>query len=200
MDGPSRRRLSSPFPRLSTASPAACWRLRSPQNILQTNYNAFVNNAGPYAVRLILGRFTSLKEQGIDEEKIAALISADTDDGPVAASIIELWLLGSWYALGQQNVSVVVSSNPCQWLDLADPAGPSVGYSMMEFGYGRPAPAAQRIRHSAFTVLTGAAPMQPNSSAAAPCTDGRTHDVVIVGAGVPGGTIAMELLRRMCKD
>jgi hypothetical protein len=107
-----------------------------PQNILQTNYNAFVNNAGPYAVRLILGRFTSLKEQGFDDEKIAALISADSDNGPVAASIIKLWLLGSWYALGQQNVSVVVSSNSYTngWIWPILQAHP-MGYSMMEFGY-----------------------------------------------------------------
>ena len=38
--------------------------------------------------------------------------------------------------------------------------------------------------------------MQPNSSAAAPCTDGKTYDVVIVGAGVSGGIIAMELAQR----
>ena len=41
--------------------------------------------------------------------------------------------------------------------------------------------------------------MQPNSSAAAPCTDGKTYDVVIVGAGVSGGIIAMELARKNLK-
>ena len=66
----------------------------------------------------------------------AALISADTDNGPVAASIIKLWLLGSWYALGQQNVSVVVSSNSYTngWIWPILQAHP-MGYSMMEFGY-----------------------------------------------------------------
>jgi choline dehydrogenase-like flavoprotein len=35
--------------------------------------------------------------------------------------------------------------------------------------------------------------MQPNSSNAAPATDGTIYDVVIVGAGVSGGIIANEL-------
>ena len=107
-----------------------------PKNILQTNYNAFTNNAGPYAVRLILGRFTSLKEQGLSDSEIAAQISADADNGPVAASIIKLWLLGSWYALGSQTSAVVVSSNSYVegWIWRILQAHP-MGYSMMRFGY-----------------------------------------------------------------
>ena len=50
-----------------------------PMNILQTNNAAFINNAGPYAARLILGRFASLKEQGFGDEEIAAKISHDAD-------------------------------------------------------------------------------------------------------------------------
>jgi hypothetical protein len=82
-----------------------------PTNILQTNYAAFINNAGPYAARLILGRFVSLKEQGFGDEEIAAKISHDADNGPVAGSIIKLWLLGSWYPPGKQDNPVVISSN-----------------------------------------------------------------------------------------
>ncbi len=107
-----------------------------PKNILQTNYNAFTNNAGPYAVRLILGRFTSLKEQGLSDSEIAAQISADADNGPVAASIIKLWLLGSWYVPGSQTSAVVVSSNSYVegWIWRILQAHP-MGYSMMRFGY-----------------------------------------------------------------
>jgi hypothetical protein len=117
-----------------------------PKNILQTNYNAFVTNAGPYAARLILGRFTSLKEQGFDDREIAARISADSDNGPVAGSIIKLWLLGSWYApltqndqddpAAVQNNPVVVSSNSYVegWIWRILQAHP-MGYSMMRFGY-----------------------------------------------------------------
>jgi hypothetical protein len=107
-----------------------------PKNILQTNYNAFVTNAGPYAARLILGRFTSLKEQGFDDREIAARISADSDNGPVAGSIIKLWLLGSWYVPGTQSNPVVVSSNSYVegWIWRILQAHP-MGYSMMRFGY-----------------------------------------------------------------
>ena len=41
--------------------------------------------------------------------------------------------------------------------------------------------------------------MQPNSSDAAPATDGNTYDVVIVGAGMSGGIIAMELAQKNFK-
>ena len=41
--------------------------------------------------------------------------------------------------------------------------------------------------------------MQPNSSDAAPATDGNTYDVVIVGAGVSGGIIALELAQKNFK-
>jgi choline dehydrogenase-like flavoprotein len=41
--------------------------------------------------------------------------------------------------------------------------------------------------------------MQPNSSDAAPAADGQTYDVVIVGAGVSGGIIAMELAQKNLK-
>ena len=37
--------------------------------------------------------------------------SADADNGPVAASIMKLWLLGSWYALGSQTSAVLVSAH-----------------------------------------------------------------------------------------
>jgi len=38
--------------------------------------------------------------------------------------------------------------------------------------------------------------MQTNDSNAAPGADGKIYDVVIVGAGVSGGIIAMELAQR----
>ena len=41
--------------------------------------------------------------------------------------------------------------------------------------------------------------MQPTSSNAAPATDGKTYDVVIVGAGVSGGIIALELAQKNLK-
>src|SRR4051812_31232896 len=41
--------------------------------------------------------------------------------------------------------------------------------------------------------------MQPNSSNAAPATDGQTYDVVIVGAGVAGGIVALELAQKNLK-
>jgi hypothetical protein len=107
-----------------------------PKNIVQTNYNAFVTNAGPYAAQLILGRFTSLKEQGFSDSEIAAQISADADNGPVAGSIIKLWLLGSWYPPGSQTNGVVVSSNSYVegWVWRILQAHP-MGYSMMRYGY-----------------------------------------------------------------
>jgi hypothetical protein len=107
-----------------------------PTNILQTNYAAFINNAGPYAARLILGRFVSLKEQGFGDEEIAAKISHDADNGPVAGSIIKLWLLGSWYPPGKQDNPVVISSNSYVegWVWRILQAHP-MGYSMMRYGY-----------------------------------------------------------------
>jgi hypothetical protein len=114
-----------------------------PKNILQTNYNAFVTNAGPYAARLILGRFTSLKEQGFNDKEIAARISADSDNGPVAGSIIKLWLLGNWYGSVTPDNSTTVQNNPIVvsgnsyvegWIWRILQAHP-MGYSMMRFGY-----------------------------------------------------------------
>jgi glucose dehydrogenase len=41
--------------------------------------------------------------------------------------------------------------------------------------------------------------MQPNSSDAAPATDGNTYDVVIVGAGISGAIVALELAQKNFK-
>jgi hypothetical protein len=107
-----------------------------PTNILQINYTAFVNNAGPYAAQLILERFQSLKEQELCDDEIAARILADADNGPVAVQIMKLWLLGSWYPVGNQSNPVVISSNSYiqGWVWQIMQAHP-MGYSEMSFGY-----------------------------------------------------------------
>ncbi|GEO35893.1 hypothetical protein SAE02_00410 [Skermanella aerolata] len=104
-------------------------------NILQTIYDGFVNNAGPYAAQVILERFVSLRDQGLGDDEIAGRILADADNGPVAASLTKLWLLGNWYPLGSQSNPVVISSNAYiqGWAWKIAQAHP-MGYSELEPG------------------------------------------------------------------
>jgi hypothetical protein len=134
------KKSKAAFVALSQALTGIAGSLLAPQldskNILQTIYAGFVNNAGPYAAQLILERFVSLQEQGLSDVVIAGRILADADNGPVAAAITKLWLLGNWYQAGTQNNPVVISSNAYieGWAWKIAQAHP-MGYSEMEPGY-----------------------------------------------------------------
>ena len=110
--------------------------LLDPTKILDTVYNAFVTNADPCAAQLILESFQALRSKGLSDDEIAAAIIADPATGPLAASIMKLWLLGNWYPPSGSATPTVVSSNAYieGWVWKIMQAHP-MGYSMLEYGY-----------------------------------------------------------------
>ncbi|EWY36659.1 hypothetical protein N825_25910 [Skermanella stibiiresistens SB22] len=114
-----------------------------PNGVFEGVYHTFARNAGPYAAGWILERFTTLKTQGLDDDRIASAILGDADNGPVAQSIIKLWLLGNWYTPGTSRNATVASSNVyiAGWVWKIMQAHP-MGYSMQEYGYWAEPPPA----------------------------------------------------------
>lgn len=72
-----------------------------------------------------------------DPTKAAAAVLANSSLGPVARSIIKMWLLGSWYDPKNPSVAVQVVSSQAYKESLVWKVMQShpMGYSMFSFGY-----------------------------------------------------------------
>jgi hypothetical protein len=84
----------------------------------------------------LLATFTA-KSPELGPEKAAAFVLADPTSGPIARSIIKMWLLGTWYDPSNPGSAIQVVSMQAYKESLVWKVMQShpMGYSMWSFGY-----------------------------------------------------------------
>jgi hypothetical protein len=94
------------------------------------------SNVPPATFDNLLATFTA-KSAELGPEKAAAFVVADPVFGPIARSIIKVWLLGTWYDPENPGNAIKVVSSQAYKQSLVWKVMQShpMGYSMWSFGY-----------------------------------------------------------------
>lgn len=108
----------------------------TPLDIAEQYLFTLLDNVGSETIHGLLAAFaTGLESMGSHDA--AGQILRDPDLGPIARSIMKLWLLSTWYDPGKPNqpVRVVSSQAYKEGLVWRFMQSHPIGYSMWKFGY-----------------------------------------------------------------
>ena len=102
------------------------------------------SNVSPPTLASLLTTFEQQSSAPGSTDKAAAFVLADPTLGPVARSIIKMWLLGSWYDPLNPTTAIQVVSSQAYKESLVWKVMQShpMGYSMFSFGYWAAPPPA----------------------------------------------------------
>jgi hypothetical protein len=117
-----------------------------------SQYLAMINSPAskvlPATFASLMATFEAQSAPPGNPETAAAFVLADPTLGPVARSIIKMWLLGSWYDPANPGTAIQVVSMQAYKESLVWKVMQShpMGYSMWSFGYwAEPPPAFQQF-------------------------------------------------------
>jgi len=108
----------------------------TPLDIAEEYLSTLLNNVASETVHALFAAFATGSESlGLGEA--AGQLLSDSDLGPVARSVMKMWLLSTWYDPGKpsQPVRVVSSQAYKEGLVWRFMQSHPIGYSMWKFGY-----------------------------------------------------------------